>query len=264
MTTLALRLFLAPVFIVVISLVARRFGNQAGGVVGGLPIIAGPILFVLALDNGNRFAADAAVGTMLGVVALIAFVLAYVSVSRRFRWPVAILTGWAAFFAVLGALEPVHAGTWVAVALACAACGTGLLVLPKPRRGTPPPPARPRHDLVVRAACAVIPVIVITGVAGRVGAHVAGLLSSFPIITPIVAAFTQSQHGAEESARLLYGFTIGFFSYSLFCFVIAETLRPVGLGGAFAIAATTALVVQGLAVVLTQRVDRALPAEVEG
>jgi hypothetical protein len=262
-TTLALRLALAPAFIVAISLVARRFGARAGGVVGGLPVIAGPILFVLALDKGTRFASDAAVGTMLGVVALIAFVLAYVAVSRHYRWPVAITAGWVAFFAVLGAMELVEAGARLAVVLACGACAAGVLLLPKPERGSQTVSAHPRHDLLFRAACAVVPVVVITGVAGAVGAHVAGLLSSFPVITPIVAAFTQAQHGPSEAARLLYGFTVGFFAYSIFCFVVAVMLVPFGFG-AFAVGGAVALAVQAVSVGLTWLSDRPLQPEVEG
>lgn len=263
LTTLALRIVLAPAFIVAISLVARRFGARAGGVVGGLPVIAGPILFVLALDKGKGFAADAAVGTMLGVVALIAFVLAYVAVSRRYRWPIAIAAGWTAFFVVLAAMEPVDVGPAVAALLACGSCAAGVVLLPKPERGTQPNATHPRYDLAFRAACAVVPVVVITGVAGAVGSHVAGLLSSFPIITPVVAAFTQAQHGPRESTRLLYGFTIGFFSYSLFCFVIAGTLRSFGIAGSFALGALVALGVQAVAVTATWRAERAIPAEIE-
>lgn len=90
------------------------------------------------------------------------------------------------------------------------------------------------------------------------------MLSSFPIITPVVAAFTQAQHGPAEAARLLYGFTIGFFAYSLFCFVIAAALSPLGIGGAFALGAAVALVVQAVSVGLTWRADRPVQPEVEG
>jgi hypothetical protein len=201
---------------------------------------------------------------MLGVVALIAFVLTYVAVSRRYRWPAAIAAGWLAFFVVLGALEPVDVGRGVGVALACGACGLGILVLPKPERGTRRVAPQPRYDLALRAACAVVPVVVITEFAGAVGSHVAGLLSSFPIITPVVAAFTQAQQGAAEAARLLYGFTVGFVAYSLFCFVIAAALLPLGVGGAFALGTAAALVVQAVSVGLTWRPDRPIPPEVEG
>jgi hypothetical protein len=262
-TTLALRLLLAPAFIVAISLVARRYGTRAGGIVGGLPVIAGPILFVLALDEGRRFAADAAVGTMLGVVALIAFVVAYVAVSRRRRWPVAITAGWGVFFVVLAAIEPIHAGPGLAVVLACGACTTGVLLLPRPERGAHPASAHPPHDLLLRAGSAVVPVVVITGVAGAVGPHVAGLLAAFPIITPVVAAFTQAQLGPAESTRLLYGFTVGFFAYALFCFVIAVGLVPIGMG-AFAVGAVVALLVQAVSVGLMWLADRPLEPELEG
>ena len=81
MTVLTLKLLLAPSFVVAASLVSRRFGVRVGGVFGGLPAIAGPILLVLAIDEGTDFAAGAATGVVLGVVAVVAFVVAYVVVA---------------------------------------------------------------------------------------------------------------------------------------------------------------------------------------
>ena len=78
-----MKLLLAPSFVVAASLVSRRFGVRVGGVFGGLPAIAGPILLVVAIDEGTDFAAGAAAGAVLGVVALIVFVVAYVAVARR-------------------------------------------------------------------------------------------------------------------------------------------------------------------------------------
>ena len=253
MTTLVLRLVLAPSFVILISLVARRFGARAGGVVGGLPVIVGPILLVLSLDKGTAFARDAADGAMLGVIALIGFVLAYVAASVRFSWPFSILAGWSAFFVLVGALRPVHVGSVAAVALACAACAVGLIVLPRRAHEPSADYSHPRWDLAVRAGCAAVPVVVITGLAGLVGAHVAGLLASFPVITPVVAAFTHAQRGRHEVARLLYGFTAGFFAYALFCFTIAIAVVRLGTGAAFALGAAVALAVQALTVTLAVR-----------
>ena len=244
MTTLALRLVLAPAFVVGISLVARRFGARVGGVVGGLPVIVGPILLVLALEKGTSFASDAAVGAMLGVVALIGFVLGYVAASSRWSWPVSILVGWAAFFALVGVLRFVHVGSIVAGLCACAACAAGLLVLPHRAGDTVRDYRHPRFDLAFRAACAAVPVVVITGAAGVVGPQLAGLLASFPVITPVVAAFTHAQRGRHEATRLLRGFTAGFLSYALFCFTIAVALERLGTTAGFALAAGVALAVQ--------------------
>jgi hypothetical protein len=88
--TLALKLLLAPGFIVATSLVGRRWGVRVAGVVAGLPAIGGPILLVVDLEHGRRFAAGAAVGTMLGVVGVTLFALAYAAAARAgwpSRWP---------------------------------------------------------------------------------------------------------------------------------------------------------------------------------
>src|SRR4051794_26627505 len=53
---LAVRTLLAPCFVVLVSLAARHFGARIGGLLAGLPVIAGPILLVLALQHGTAFA----------------------------------------------------------------------------------------------------------------------------------------------------------------------------------------------------------------
>lgn len=229
-----------------ISLVARRFGARVGGIVGGLPVIVGPILLVLALEKGTSFASDAAVGAMLGVVALIGFVLGYVASSTRWPWPASIVLGWAAFFALVGLLRFVHVGPLVAGLLACAACAVGLVVLPHRADEVVHDYRHPRYDLAFRALCAVVPVVVITGFAGVVGPHLAGLLASFPVITPVVAAFTHAQLGRDEATRLLRGFTAGFFSYALFCLTIALGVERLGIAAGFALGVAVALAVQAV------------------
>jgi hypothetical protein len=55
---LAAKILLAPTFVIAASLAARRYGARIGGLVGGLPVVAGPILLVFALDHGAAFAAS--------------------------------------------------------------------------------------------------------------------------------------------------------------------------------------------------------------
>ena len=83
MATFAVKVLLAPSFVVGASLAARRFGPRIGGLVGGLPVVAGPILLVYALTQGADFAADAAAGTLLGLISLTAFVVVYGRLAGR-------------------------------------------------------------------------------------------------------------------------------------------------------------------------------------
>jgi hypothetical protein len=62
---LATKLLLAPSFVVGASLTARRFGARVGGLIAGLPVVAGPILLAYALAHGSAFAAGLGLGLLL-------------------------------------------------------------------------------------------------------------------------------------------------------------------------------------------------------
>jgi hypothetical protein len=93
----------------------------------------------------------------------------------------------------------------------------------------------------------------VTAIATTLGPHLSGLVTSFPIITAVLSVFTHAHRGRDEAIRLLRGFTVGFFSYAAFCFVVATTIRPLGVSGCFALAAVLALCVQAAAVAASQQ-----------
>jgi hypothetical protein len=97
--------------------------------------------------------------------------------------------------------------------------------------------------------------------ARALGPHLAGLLAAFPIITPVLAAFTQAQQGPTGSDRLLRRMTAGFFSYALFCFTVAVTVEELGVGMSFALATALALATQVAAIAVARRRERPVPAE---
>jgi hypothetical protein len=106
----------------------------------------------------------------------------------------------------------------------------------------------------------VVPVVSVTAAARLLGPHLSGLVASFPVITPVLAAFTLAQHGPAEAVRLLRGMTVGFFAYALFCFVVSVAIVPLGTPATFVLATALALGAQGVAVALTRRRERVLLA----
>lgn len=82
---------------VAVSLAGRRWGVAVAGVLGGLPVVAGPILLIETLSHGRDFGADAAAGTLLGLVALTAFVVVYDRVAAAAGPAPSVLCGWTAF-----------------------------------------------------------------------------------------------------------------------------------------------------------------------
>jgi hypothetical protein len=135
---LALKLILAPSFVVGASLIARRFGPRVGGLVGGLPVVAGPILLVLAIVHDRAFATRSATTSLLGLVSLTSFVVAYGFAARRFHWPTALTLAWLAFLAMTTLASTVHLAATPALALAFASFALGRAVLPRPAGGQSP------------------------------------------------------------------------------------------------------------------------------
>jgi hypothetical protein len=261
---LALKLILAPAFVVGASLTARRLGPRAGGLVGGLPVVAGPILLVLAIVHDADFAARAATTALLGLVSLSAFVLTYGFACRRFAWPGALGLAWLAFLAMTALASAVHVGAIPALVLACAAFVMAGRALPWPAAAAAGParaqersaapdgradgaaasPGPPTWDLPVRAVCAAVMVLVITGASAGLGARLSGLLAPSPIITTVLAVFTHAQLGSDAALRLLRGMLIGFFAFALFCWVAALALPHLTIAAAFALAAAVAVLTQ--------------------
>ncbi|HXW59194.1 MAG TPA: hypothetical protein VEJ23_06915 [Solirubrobacteraceae bacterium] len=246
MGLLVVKLTLAPTFVVGASLASRRFGPQIGGLIAGLPVVAGPILLVYALAHGRAFASGAASGTLLGLVSLTAFLVVYSRVAARAAWSVSLLAGWATF--ALGTLVFSAFSIPVGWALALAGAGVlaGLALLPHPTESDSSPGPPPRWDLPLRAICAAALVLTLAAISGWLGSKISGLLAPFPIIATVLATFTHAQRGVDDVRRMSRGMVTGFCAFALFCFTASLALHRLDTAGAFALATVVALAVQAV------------------
>lgn len=249
MPRILIELLIAPALVAISTLVARRWGSRAGGVVSAFPAIVGPLLLVLALAHGPSFAARAANGTLLGLVSLAAFALAYGRVARARGWRVSALAGWlaAALAALLagtlagGAGSP--AGLLIAggaLAVACRALGAV--------EAEPAEPRARRAEIPLRMASAALLVALLSAAAGALGALAGGMLAALPVLACVLAVFTHREQGGSQAIALLRGMLAGMASFALFCQVVAVAVVPCGIAVAFAAATGVALAVQAIAV----------------
>jgi hypothetical protein len=257
---LAVKLLLAPAFVSAATLAARRFGTRVGGLIAGLPVVAGPILLIYALAHGRAFAAGAASGTLLGLVSLIAFVVVYARLAPRLFWGASMLAGWLAFALCTAVFSALSLPAGAALAVTAVGLLAGLAFLPRPAAepGVHPPP--PLWDLPLRAACAAALVLSLTAVAGWLGPQLSGLLAPFPIIATVLSTFTHAQRGTDELLRLLRGLISGYGAFALFCFALAVSLRHLDIAAGFALATAIALLAQGVALLISPA--EAVPAAV--
>lgn len=253
MTLLAAKILLSPLCVVAVSLAGRRWGPAVAGVLGGLPVVAGPILLVETLLHGRGFGADAAAGTLLGLAALTAFVVVYGRVAARAGPVSSVLCGWTAFLLGVAVLNLVQPPPGLSLALVAACFALGLKLLPPAISPLPPAATPPWWDLPARALAAFGLVLALTAVSGALGPHLSGLLAPFPIVTSVLAVFTHAHGGFAQVGVLLRNFLFGFYGFAAFCFTLALALPELTTAAAYGLATAAALAVQTTTFLLLSR-----------
>ena len=240
---LALKLLLVPAVVLAVTLIGRRWGPQVAGWMAGLPVLTGPILFILWLEQGPEFARGAANGAGAGVFGFVSFGTTYARCAQCMAWPPAFLVALAAWCAAVLVLSALPDAVLVSAAIAFA----GLLAVPFlfPDLGAAMP-ARPlaKGDLVLRMATGVALTLIVTYAASAVGARWSGLLTVFPILGCVLAVFSHRAQGAKFAAALLRAMTVGMYAFLAFCLTLTVALDHVGAPAAFAIAVAVCLGVQ--------------------
>jgi hypothetical protein len=240
-----LELVVAPALVGAATLAARRWGQRTGGLVSAFPAIVGPVLLVAALQHGAAFAARAANGTLLGLVALAGFALVYGLVAGWTGWRWSLALGWAAAGALGLAVAAVAAGPPVGLLVAAASLALAYRLLPGVGQGAlPAEPVVPRWDLPLRMALTALLAVSLTAAASRLGPVVGGVLAALPVLASILAAFTHARYGAGAVVELLHGMLGGMAGFVSFCALVAALVEPAGIAAAFAVSAVAALAVQ--------------------
>jgi hypothetical protein len=205
--------------------------------------VAGPISVFLALEQGISFAASAAVSALAGVMGLVGFCWVYLRLAFRFSWIICSLTGLCTYIGLSLLLRyilplPVW-GIFIVVLLIIA---WAVQSFPKPTL-TALPSKPPMYDIPLRMAVATMFVLFVTILAHLLGTAWSGLLTPFPILTSILAAFTHHQQGAAATARIIRGLGFGLFGFTSFlfvvCLMIARFSIPLTYGTAFLVAIST-------------------------
>ena len=259
---LAFKLLLVPAFLLLISLAGKRWGAGVAGWLAGFPVVAGPILFFIAVDGGAVFAAQAATHSLAGIFGLVIFGSTYSRCCQRRSWPVALA---AALLAWLVATELIALSVdspWLAVhginaiGAACFFAGISLALAPWlfPRIHAPPhSEPLPKFELAIRMIAGAALTWSVTVLADRIGPAWSGLLTVFPVMGIVLAVFSHRANGPQFTGALFRGMSTALWSFVLFCLVLAFALRAANIATAFAAALSLALVAHALARWLTLR-----------
>jgi uncharacterized membrane protein (GlpM family) len=225
-----LKLLVIPGFLLLISLAGKRWGPSVAGWLSGLPVVVGPILFFLAIEQGQLFAAQAATAALSAMFAMIAFCVTYAQVAQRLSWPWALtisLLVWALAAIVLSLIPP-------SLVFSVIAAATALLAAPylfpsvQPIVSGPTPKS---DKLLLRMMAGALLTLAVTLLASTVGERWSGLLAVFPVLGSVMAVFSQQTRGPAFTAVLLRATATGMYSFAAFCLVLALALPRFGWMG---------------------------------
>lgn len=225
---LTLKLLLAPLLIYVVTVAGRRWGPTASGFLIGLPLVSGPISFILAWEYGLDFASRSAVGNLAGQISNCVFGLTYIAVARRHDWRLSSAAAIGAFFGSTFCLNLVDWRLWPTLAALVSAILIAARLAPH-YRAAGPALTPPRWDLPGRIVTATGLVLLLTTVADALGPQLSGLISPFPAFSVIFAAFTHAQLGARSASNLLRGVIVGSGGYATFFVAVGALLPSLGI-----------------------------------
>lgn len=246
MPILVLKLLLTPLIVGGASLAARRWGPSIGGWVVSLPLTSGPVLFFLALEQGPQFAADATVGTVLGLLGICGYTVGYLVGSR---WGAIVALGVASlgYVAVgIGVQTVIGAPFAVLVILVVAAIAGVIQLLPAPN-GPSAAREHPAWDLPARIAVGTTLVVGLTTIAPNLGPVASGIIATFPAYVSVLAVFEHLHGGRVAGLGTLRGLLTGLFGTVAFHVVIRTMVVPFGIAVAFPVAIAATGVIGALA-----------------
>ncbi|MET0962942.1 MAG: hypothetical protein ABWY05_09010 [Noviherbaspirillum sp.] len=241
---LLIRLLLVPALIVLITLASRRWGPAVGGWLTGFPVVAGPIMLVISLEQGPEFAGAAALWSLSAVLANVAFGIAYSWAAIRFPWYLCFCAGTMAFGATALVLTRHPMTPWLALAVTVSGLWLAPRAFPRLRISLDVRPP-PRGELAARMLAGTAMVLAVTWFAQGLGRHLSGVITVFPVLSLVLAVFSHNFSGPGYTVLLLRGVVGGLYAFATFCFVITLALPRLGTAYAFPIALLSALTVQG-------------------
>jgi hypothetical protein len=244
---LLIEIALAPILVAGSTLASRRWGSRVGGVISALPVIIGPVLLIIAQESGVEAARRAATATLLGLVAMGAFVAAYGRLAPRVGWGASLTGGWVAalLLATLAAVGR-HWGIAIAAAAAVASLAAARAILPTDRTDAPALPDR-RVGLVARMVITTALVALLAIAVRDLGPQIGGVLAALPVLGSVLAVFAHRGEGPEAAIGFLRGLATGMIGFIAFCATVALLIVPAGTLVSFLAASAAAVLLQAAA-----------------
>ncbi|CAB4710924.1 MAG: hypothetical protein F2663_09860 [Actinobacteria bacterium] len=259
MNILLLKLTVTPIVIAIATLAARRYGPVVGGWLIGLPVTAGPVTVFLNASHGPAFASRTAAGVVGGVTAQGLFVLGFAAAMRTGRgWRFGIAVASVVFLASAFAMRALGLDTLAFAVLAVVTLLVGIKLVRADGAGVRVAP--PKWDLPLRMALATALVVTVTAAASSLGPVLSGVLTTYPILSTLLAVFAFRNGGLAPALSVYRGLLLGLFALESFALTASLLLGHVSSAVTFAAAFGAAFGCQAVTLIAVQASRRRIAA----
>ena len=238
------RLLATAGIVLAVTAIVGRLGPRVGGVVAGLPIVVGPGLAFIALDETPEYLVEAAGFVLVSLTATQAFMFAYGRAARGFGPATAVFVAFASWVGVIAILAvPRLSPIAAALLFTCAAVVSARLLRQVQAVPAPPPAPGGWVSLLLRAGLAGLMVGAISLGSQALGPKLAGLLLAYPVGMTVIAVTIHQRYGKEAAGATLAAAALGTLSIGAFAFAVAVLTPTLGAASALAAALAASLLV---------------------
>jgi uncharacterized membrane protein (GlpM family) len=231
-----------PLFILLITLAGKKWGSEIAGTLGGFPVVAGPIIFFLTLEQGVGFGINASISAIYGSVGLLVFGLAYGWSCQLFNPFICIVISLFSWFITAYSIALLPTNMYWAISITL----FFLILIPKllPIIEEQVRPVQNLKDLPIRVVVGALLTFSITTLAQELGDIWSGILSVFPIISLVLAVFTHLTLGKKHVVQIFRGMSKGLYSFITYFIIYAMMIKTYSIWASMLVAILSSLVCQ--------------------
>ena len=240
-----IKLIVAVVVVVGLSLIAEHVSPKVAGILSGYPTGTAISLFFFGLEQDPNFAAASAIYSIIGLVAMLSFMWFYYLTSayiKRFNLLFSSLLSILGYLAVAWCLQFIQLTQFLAVLLPIACIPLFIYLFRGIENQEITDRVQLNHKvLLMRALASASIILLVTGTAKLVGPTWAGLLSAFPTTVFPLILIVHASYGTTAVHTIIKHIPQGIgalISYSL-CISIVYPLYGIYWGTLMSFAAAT-------------------------
>ena len=237
-----LKIVIVPLFISIVTLAGRKWGHKVAGILAGFPIVAGPIVIFLAIDQGTVFGQKVALAAINGVFALVVFATTFCWACTRFHLFASIFIASIAW--LLGALiiQNISLELIPATLMSAAALVLSNFLIPRTRELSPKKAYF--NDLPLRMLIGTVLTLLITTLAPYLGSLWSGTLAVFPAVFLVLVSFVFLADGPHHVIEMCRGMLTSLIAFLIFFVILASAWPSASVLNACLLAIAVSLTVQ--------------------